>query len=85
MKRWTHGQMEGMSPICPPQKIYWGGGIKYKNVDPKQGYNHAKFETSCFNGVQKKANVNVFFKSGNNTCQLPPFNTYDHHKKVIYT
>ena len=24
------------------------------NVDPKQGYNHAKFERSCFNGVPRK-------------------------------
>ena len=34
------------------------------NIDPKQGYNHAKFETSCYNGVQEKAN-NFFFKRGN--------------------
>ena len=32
------------------------------NVDPKQGYNHAKFERSCFNGVREKANVNFFFQ-----------------------
>ena len=34
------------------------------NVDIKQGYNHAKFERSCFNGVQEKLNINVclFFK-----------------------
>ena len=32
------------------------------NVHPKQNYNHAKFERSCFNGVQEKANVKVFFK-----------------------
>ena len=33
------------------------------NVDPKQCYNHAKFERSCFNGVQeKKSNVNFLFK-----------------------
>ena len=36
------------------------------NVDPKQGYNHARFEISCFNGFKeqknKKANVNFFFK-----------------------
>ena len=30
------------------------------NVDPKKGYNQAKFERSCFNGVRKKANVKVF-------------------------
>ena len=36
-----------------------------ENVDPMQGYNHAKFERSCFNAVQEKANVKVFFKQGN--------------------
>ena len=35
------------------------------NVDPKQGYNHAKFERACFNGVWEKANVKVFSKQGN--------------------
>ena len=30
------------------------------NVDPKQAYNHAKFEKSCFHGVREKANVKVF-------------------------
>ena len=29
------------------------------NVDPKQGYNHAKFERSCFNGVSEEANLEV--------------------------
>ena len=32
------------------------------NVDPQQGYNHAKFERSCFNGVREKAKFKVFFK-----------------------
>ena len=27
-----------------------------ENVNPKQGYNHAKFERSCFNSVQEKGN-----------------------------
>ena len=31
-----------------------------ENVDSQQGYNHAKFERSCFTGVQEKANVKVF-------------------------
>ena len=31
------------------------------NVGSKQGYNHAKSERSCFNGVREKAN-NFFFK-----------------------
>ena len=42
------------------------------NVDPKQGYNHAKFERSCFNGLREKASfkgvclfVCLFFKLGN--------------------
>ena len=35
------------------------------NVDPKQGYNHAKFERSCFDGVQEKPTITVFFKRGN--------------------
>ena len=32
------------------------------SVDPKQSYNHAKFETSCFNDAWEKANVNFLFK-----------------------
>ena len=36
-----------------------------ENVDPKQGYNHAKVERSCFRGVRAKANVKVFFKGEN--------------------
>ena len=27
------------------------------NVDPKQGYNYAKFKRSCFNGVQEKVDL----------------------------
>ena len=34
-----------------------GYQISNDNVDPKQGYNHVKFERSCFNGVQEKAKV----------------------------
>ena len=29
----------------------------HDNVDPEQGYNHAKFERSCLNGFQEKANI----------------------------
>ena len=38
-----------------------------ENVNPKQGYNHAKFEGSCFNGVREKAYLLacVFFKREN--------------------
>ena len=35
------------------------------NVDSKQGYNHTEFERSCFNGVQEKVNIKVFFRQGN--------------------
>ena len=31
-----------------------------ENANPKQGCNHTKFETSCFNGVQEIANVTFF-------------------------
>ena len=31
------------------------------NVDPKKGYNHAKFDWSCFNGVREKRNVKGLF------------------------
>ena len=31
------------------------------NVDPKEGYNYAKFERLCFKGVQEN-NIEVFFK-----------------------
>ena len=36
----------------------------YKLVDPKQGYNNAKFEKPCLNSVCWKANDKVFVKSG---------------------
>ena len=38
-----------------------GHEIYNGNVDPKQCHNNAKFERSCFNGVQEEANVKVFF------------------------
>ena len=38
------------------------GHQTYSNsVNPKQGYNHKKFERSCFNGVQEKAKFKGFF------------------------
>ena len=37
----------------------------YAPVDPKQGYNHAKFERPCVKCVPKEANVKVFVKSEN--------------------
>ena len=35
------------------------------NSDPKQGYNNAKFESSCFNGVRNNANVKFVLKQEN--------------------
>ena len=37
----------------------------YELVDPKQGYNNAKFENLCLKTVSEKANDKVFVKSGN--------------------
>ena len=37
----------------------------YELVDPKQGYNNAKFEKPCLHSVCEKANNEVFVKSGN--------------------
>ena len=37
----------------------------HDNVKTEEGYNHAKFERSCFNGVQDKASLNFFFQWGN--------------------
>ena len=37
----------------------------YKLVDPKQGYNNAKFEKSRLNSICQRANDNVFVRSVN--------------------
>ena len=37
----------------------------YELVNPKQGYNHAKFERPSLNSVHQKVNVNGFVKSEN--------------------
>ena len=52
------------------------------NADSKQGYNHAKFERSRFDGVREKANV-IFF-SNEETCQLSLLNMCDrqNQKKI---
>ena len=42
------------------------------NVDPKDDYKHAEFERTCFNGVEEKANVKVFFNE--ELRQLYPLN-----------
>ena len=41
-----------------------GHKIYNDNVDPKQGYNHAKFEQSCLMVSQKKRMLKIFFKGG---------------------
>ena len=43
-----------------------------ENVDPRQVYNHSKFERSPFNGVKKKATLKVF--SNEEICRLSPLN-----------
>ena len=54
-----------------------GPQTKNDNIDPKQGYTHAKFERSCFNGVQEKSNVKGFFFFPNEeVCQSSPLNMY---------
>ena len=40
-----------MRPVTMTLKQGDGPKTLNENVDPKQGYNHAKFERSCFNGV----------------------------------
>ena len=40
-----------------------GHQIYKGSIDPKHGYDHVKFERSCFNGVQAKANVKDFFSN----------------------
>ena len=47
-----------ISDTSPTLKQSEGHQTKNDNVDPKQGYNHAKFKSSCFNAVQKKREKN---------------------------
>ena len=59
--RTTDGQTDGRTDKVIPcsltsdtpvtLKQAQGHKIYHENGDPKQGYNHAKFETWCFNGV----------------------------------
>ena len=47
----------------------------YELVDPKQGYNNAKFEKPCFNRVYEKANnKGCCFFSNQDKGQLFPLN-----------
>ena len=55
-----------------------GYQIYNDDVDPKQGYNHAKFGRSCFHGVRERANVKSF--STKKICQLPPLNMSENQK-----
>ena len=50
-----------------PATLKWGQGHQtwYEFLDPKQGYNHAKFERSPLNRVHKNANIKAFLKSEN--------------------
>ena len=41
------------------------------NVDPKQGYNHAKLERSCFTGDRENVNVNGVFQTKKYINYLP--------------
>ena len=55
-----------------------GHQIFNDNVDPKQGYRHAKFESSCLNDVREKAKVNFF--SDDEMRQLYSLNMYENKK-----
>ena len=41
-----------------PLKQRQGHQTYNDNIDPKQGYNHAKFERSCFDGVLERKQTN---------------------------
>ena len=42
-------------------KLGQGNQTENDNVGPEQGYNHAKFERSSFNGVKEKASIKLLF------------------------
>ena len=44
----------------------------YDLIEPKQGYNHAKFERPPLNSIRKKMMLTVL--SNQETCQLSPLN-----------
>ena len=52
-----------ISDIPVTLKQSQGHQTYYDNVDSKHGYKHAKYESSCFDGVREKANVEVCFTS----------------------
>ena len=47
--------LQYLTPVTLKQSQ--GHQTYHDNVDPEQGYNHAKFERSCLNGFQEKANI----------------------------
>ena len=51
---------------------------KNDNAHPKQGYNDAKFEISCFSAVWGKANVK--FLSNEELCQWSPLHKCENQK-----
>ena len=63
-----------------PVILKWGQRHQtwYKLVDPKQGYNQAKFKKPHFNSVCEKANV---FCPTQETCQLSPLSTCESKNK----
>ena len=46
---------------CQPKSYQ----TRYELLDPKQGYNHAKFEKPSLNSVHQKTNVKTLVKSEN--------------------
>ena len=42
-----------------------GHQAQYEMVDPKQGYNNAKFQKPHLSNVRERANNKAFVKSGN--------------------
>ena len=59
----THTQLAvNISDTPVPLNQSQGHKTYNNNVDPKICYNHAKFESSCFDGVWEKANMKDFSK-----------------------
>ena len=56
-----------------------GDQIRYELVNPKHGYDDAKFAKPCLNSVRERAN-NKKFLSNQETCQLSPLNTCESKK-----
>ena len=52
------------------------------SVDPKQGYNHAKFEIFSCNAVQEQAIITDFFLK--ETCQSSPYSKCNKKKGTVF-